>query len=532
MINLKKKLISHTVITKYEVASKLSFDYFKVTSDPVCLQEASEYLSSIFPVGANCILSPGLGALGLSTAISQCLLRMGKVIPVVTVRDPLKSRIGESLVEGNLPAEPRAVYIDDTIVSGSTFYKTVDEVKKIKENLEIIGIQLIVDVKHLYGSRVLAAKGIPIQYCFSKYDIGVSADDIGMYMGGDRILAVHSPSSWNVNLSTLGFSFTRQASVPMWTKFGILVGDNNNKVALIRESGLVWEIRTTNEKTKGVSQDFLVVEDTLIFADYSGYLFSIDIETGEENWRVKCGTAVHATPILVGTHIYVSAENYNLNNDSEEGVLLKIDTLGNIIWSKTFSNRYSPGTPAFSNGVVVVSSNDLVVRGFQEDNEIWSYTIRGKVWGAILGSIDNVYIADNAGWVYCIEATSGTLIWQNNIAKSFMNSIPIIRNNTLIVSDSNTFTHGLDLLTGERKWISKTRSQIPWRPMDYDENHIVLLGQDCDISIVDTRDGVKKAENMKLISKHHVLQPGSIKDDNLCILTVEGILFSFKLRDI
>lgn len=528
MENLRKVIISDTLNTEFRGPSYIAYDLFKATCNPRALKEAAQHLSSVFPADANCIISPGLGALALSSAISVALLDRGREVPVLVVRDPKKSRPEERLVQGVFPKDPKGVFVDDTIVVGATLDKTLATVREIRPDFELAGIQVLLDSRHLHGSRKIIASGIPFSYCFTRQSLGITTDDSSISKGGVRIPALKVSSTSVVSLPELNFS--KQTSVPAWTGDGFLLGDRNHKLVKADEKGVVWQVEF-KPGSKGICQDFLLVGSTVILGEYSGTISRVEISTGKVLWSHKISNAIHATPILDGETLYIVIEDFDLVEKKEIGAFVALDLDGNIKYRVNFSSSFAPATPGMSEGVLVVASNDCILRGFRGQDEIWTVQLENKIWGKIEAKGGFVYCADNSGWVYKVNLQDGALIWKNKISKSFVLAVPTLFNEILILSDSNLYTHGINVNTGKRIWITKTRSQVAWRLTRYGEGRGILLGKDGDCSVIDLITGEKIAETRIPLEQEEVIhQPGCIHQGALTFITSLSNLYTIEMN--
>lgn len=527
---LREVLISKATTFKVMNGNFLAFDYFKATCDPKALNEAAEYLQSLIPDNVNCIISPGLGALALSSLICNKLLIRGREVSLLVTRNPERYEAGDRLVDGVIPENPVAMFVDDTIVSGATFHTSIELVVNRDPSLKVQGILLIVDARHLGGSRRIHASGIRIQACFTRHELGLTRDDVSVASGGPRSYLFEKDPLENIHLA--GMKFNNHASTPVFFKGGFIFADNTLTIGKIALGSLYsdWTYTSGNNHSKGFVQEPLILENIGVFAGYDGEVTSINLLTGDVNWATKITSSVHASPVLNKDELFVVGEDYS-KEGVEGGSLYVLDLSGNLKRSVKFSEKFAPCTPAIVKDVCVATSNSGEVVGIVGEEVTWTYQMEGKAWGRIASESDIVFIADDQGYVYKLNGVTGELVWKSSISKSFVHSKPLVVNGVVIVSDTTIYTHGVCAATGKRIWICRTRSQVPWRPEPISDTRGILLGQDGDTSLIEFSTGRKLAETRLDIGDARIRQPGTFSDGKFALIDSSSNLRVFKVKD-
>jgi len=146
----------------------------------------------------------------------------------------------------------------------------------------------------------------------------------------------------------------------------------------------------------------VVGEDNLIFAAEDGELFGVKRLTGEPLWKsIKVeGAIIRRTPPVRGNTVFVSPR---------PGFLVAVNT-------DTGDHLYIQGNPAAQRGPVnpanrvnrifFVHENILTAYGPGQDGygQAWSFQARGKILGGPVVEGDAVYIGDETGNLYRLEA--------------------------------------------------------------------------------------------------------------------------------
>ena len=99
--------------------------------------------------------------------------------------------------------------------------------------------------------------------------------------------------------------------------------------------------------------------------------------------------------------------------------------------------------------------------------ERWSYTTEGRVFGSPVLSGTNLYICDDAGNAYALDATGGGLIWKEHVATKRFWTTPTIagKAGTIYVGSMDKHLYALDLATGKVKWTFEAKGAITSRPL-------------------------------------------------------------------
>jgi orotate phosphoribosyltransferase/outer membrane protein assembly factor BamB len=502
-----------------------------VTSDPIALKEAALLLAAKFPKEGNVILAPGMGAMALATAVQLELKELGILIPVLPIRSPSKIRPGERLVEGFPPkSKINAVFIDDLISEGNTYKETLSTIKEFREDSEIIAALLLIDISSLSGARSLRASGLPIYSCFSRQDLGISRDCISVTKGLDRIECMDITHPLEVIDLRYGTESRKNDfnSTPVWIGQYLIAADKEGKVSRPSNNSSIVAIYPLNDSKRGFSQDTLVDEDCVVLAGYNGNVYKLKKDLTKA-WICPVAKYIHATPIKgLGGYLVVGEE---FEDNKAGGSLSLVSLQGELMKKIIFSEDYGVATPGIFENIVVVSSNDSTLKGIENWEIKWSIKTQGLVRGGICVHNNYCYVATEEGFICKINPVNGDIIWEIKLVNSFEYSRPIIHNNLLVVCDSEIHTHGIDLQTGERKWVTRTRSPVWQRPTITQNNGLILVGEKGDISYIDSQ-GLKQAET-KIGDNLNIRQPGSISDKGiLAIIDDDFQIRTFKLNNL
>ncbi len=152
-----------------------------------------------------------------------------------------------------------------------------------------------------------------------------------------------------------------------------------------------------------------VVNGTVYFGDWLGKLYALDAQTGQEKWTFNTYGPVIPSPTVVDGMVYIG---------SKFPCLYAIDA---ATGEQKWCFKYPAGIPwvessaAVANGMVFVGSSDWFKVNAVDaaTGELkWDFTTKGDPWCSPAVSNGVVYIGATGGYLYALEAASGTELWK------------------------------------------------------------------------------------------------------------------------
>jgi outer membrane protein assembly factor BamB len=148
-------------------------------------------------------------------------------------------------------------------------------------------------------------------------------------------------------------------------------------------------------------------------------------------------------------------------NDETTGRLYKVNTTtGSLIWSKDLSaGPWDNSITADGYGRIFLAIfGDATINAYHESDGglIWSKPLHGSPLSFNAVHNGSVFIADTEGYVYCFEASSGTLFWETKVGNVCDISSPTLSGDLLFIG-----TH--DNANGAFLALSETTGEILWR---------------------------------------------------------------------
>ena len=261
------------------------------------------------------------------------------------------------------------------------------------------------------------------------------------------------------------------ASTTSWPGF---LADNENQVVYLAKSTHVYAIDLANplasedekypapkfqqiwrfpvdanNKTTFYAAPVLTEDGQLLAASYNNSLYSLNPETGAQNWAFDgSSNRLLASPLVSDGMIYLPSSDYTLYALDLKGNLIWQYEAGNALWASPVSDGkvvYQPsmdhhvyaldaktgkliwksddldgpiaGTPTLSpDGTLYCATfnKELVAIDTGNGRVLWEQPIQGWGWSGPLLQDESLFFGDLKGYIYGKSASDGSDLWQPN----------------------------------------------------------------------------------------------------------------------
>ena len=135
-------------------------------------------------------------------------------------------------------------------------------------------------------------------------------------------------------------------------------------------------------------------------------------------------------------------------------------------------------SPSILDGRVYVGSVDGYVYCLNAlDGEIiWQYQTDGQVESSPAIAYGNIYVGSYSGSLYCFNASSGNLVWQAS-TQYWVGSSPAVAHGNVYVGSQDNGIYCFNAFTGEQKWRYETYNQVDSSPTVVN-NTLYVCGSD------------------------------------------------------
>jgi len=139
---------------------------------------------------------------------------------------------------------------------------------------------------------------------------------------------------------------------------------------------------------------------TVYVADLDGKIYSIDLQTGQWNWKFQAGISIEASPAYKDGRIYIGDSDGNFFCLKEDGFL---------VWSKELEAPIT-GAANFHGDNVVFGTDDasLYCLNGKDGEEVWKFSAADQIQCSITVSEDSAFVAGCDGQFRMIDLKDGT----------------------------------------------------------------------------------------------------------------------------
>lgn len=278
---------------------------------------------------------------------------------------------------------------------------------------------------------------------------------------------------WELELDGLGFD-----AGPIIAAGSVFAADHDGRVfAIDLENGQErWRV----EMDTGFVASPAYRDGLLFVGDYDGVLHALDAMNGHEKWKFETGLEIDASPNFHGQNVLVT---------SQDGSLYAIDRgTGKSVWQYETGDQLQCGA--------TLSGDRTFLGGCDASLHIVDVT-NGQAIGELLpidaptGSTPSVYTDANsgdrvlvptyAGEIFCFKMPSAELAWRfkdPQLADEFKNSVAVA-DGLVVACSRNKRVFAIDVVTGKLKWEQTLRKRADASP--------VIAGQDVFVAAADGR---------------------------------------------
>ena len=225
-----------------------------------------------------------------------------------------------------------------------------------------------------------------------------------------------------------------------------------------------------------------ICEDYVYVVSSEGILKAIDMETGEEQWKIDLESKTNSSPIINSNKLYIGCEDglkaVNIDNHK-------------ISWEYDCGDVES--TPFFYEDKVYFGSNDGHLYGLSKSNGHVDLDkkLDGELKSSPIVVNDSIFIGSTNGKVYSI-GTDKDKNWDFTTGDEILSS-PAYVNETIIIGSTDGSLYSLNESDGALNWKVNLNNKIISSPTVDEHDYNIFVGSDeGNLSCLDTRDGTVK----------------------------------------
>jgi len=246
-------------------------------------------------------------------------------------------------------------------------------------------------------------------------------------------------------------------------------------VGNVNQLGVVWQARPV---TDVIYASPVLAKGLLYGISFdSGELFALNASNGNIVWRENLqGQFFTSTPTVAGNVLYVGVGFFT---PYYTGAVYAINALtGQILWSNGSVNAIQMA-PTVGNGLVFVADDFGVIYGLDASSGAmqWSYnTTFGAGTGSAGALVNGVLYMGVGPDLFALNASDGTLLWQQQASYDIAAS-PAVENGVVYINSYDGGVYAFDAGTGALIWHRAIRT-LYFTSMSIAYGNIYLCGFD------------------------------------------------------
>lgn len=241
-----------------------------------------------------------------------------------------------------------------------------------------------------------------------------------------------------------------------WPMFGRTPLRTNATEELVAPPlALAWEQDIASSMGYGSP---IVIDSSVIVTTMKGELYVFNANTGKRYGWVSVGEAVHGSPVLEGSIVYVAAAN------TRESLLAYDLVEGKVLWKRDYGDVEA--TPLLYNGKLYFGNTAGVFfcADRNQGEREWSFRLPNNraykgIRSSAAGFENSVIFGAEDGTVYCLDARTGRELWSYATGSPIFATAAIYNDAVYIGNRAGEF-FALDVRTGTKHWQVRTDAPI------------------------------------------------------------------------
>ena len=354
----------------------------------------------------------------------------------------------------------------------------VDVVKEIMSTSPIV--DYITDIK-VTDSKMLEQNGLWAFFGNPAKILNVTNHDTK----DNKIQRVHPtgwvrlfgvPSKENFNLIKQFNDYGEEADILWEFDTGTNANDfyssgvtNQDTLYSTTSSGMIYSIGAKNgdlnwSKYIGEKPTPPVIDGDLLIIGHSEGLSALDLN-GTSKWDVSTDTIVSKPVVVDNTVIF----------GDKIGNVFSISTIDKKEqWNLNFSDEIYIAS-SYDDNIYLTSGNSCYAIDSDDGEVMWEFDVNGMITSAPVLSDDMIYFGSWDNYVYALDASTGDLKWKYEAGWGFDTSPTVYNGLVFIGSNDNNF-YALNAESGTLEWFFTCKAGIHSLPVVYGE--YVFFGSD------------------------------------------------------
>jgi len=251
---------------------------------------------------------------------------------------------------------------------------------------------------------------------------------------------LYVPVAWGKRIM-IAFDLTKGTN--RWRKRGVpfataLLGHRDSVVGVDLEGTLkaystrngeeLWSMELASYRTFKAFP-VRVSESSVVFADITGQVYRVNLDTQEVEWTTNLGSPVYETPAAAEDRIAIS---------STRGTLHLLDaTSGEAVWTWEGPEHIRMGAPALGSSEIIAGATDGHVRAFDRATGAvrWETEFDDVVSAAPLVAGSHVFVGTLGQELAALDLTTGENLWQTEVEGRIKSAMAVAEGGLLVLTE-------------------------------------------------------------------------------------------------
>ena len=226
-----------------------------------------------------------------------------------------------------------------------------------------------------------------------------------------------------------------------------------------------------------------IYEDYIYAVSSDGILKAIDMETGEEEWKIDLQSKTNSSPVINSDKLYIGCE------DGIKAIDIKDHK---VLWEYDDCSEVE-STPFIDGDKIYFGSNDGHLYGLNKDDgkEVFNKKLDGQLKSSPIAVDDSIYIGSTDCKFYCVKNGEND-VWNFTTGDEILSS-PAYVNGTVIFGSTDGSLYCLNESDGKLNWKADLNNKVISSPtIDEHDNNVFVGSDEGNLTCLDIRDGTVK----------------------------------------
>lgn len=212
-----------------------------------------------------------------------------------------------------------------------------------------------------------------------------------------------------------------------------------------------------------------VANGTVYFGTDSGQIYAVEEHTGCVKWAYQLSTSgILSSPVVGDGKLFLGTQDGYIDQlNATDGELLADTYVGGSVGSAVYDKQLD--ISASTNGAIFCVDKNGV--------PMWSRTMSSAIYSTPSASLGRVLFGSTDGKVYCLNETSGSILWNFPTPGPVMSSPALDANKMVaIVASDAGILYALDITSGTPRWSQSFFSSVGICSPAISSNGLVYIG--------------------------------------------------------